>query len=231
MIRRTLGFAGMLIALAMAAAVAIVPLSRPEPPPAARQAGPVARVAAASRAAVLAIFVRQGDGPEEFSGTGFVAGANGLVITCRHVVEGADSLSAQTADGKRLSLTLVYADPAGDLALLWLPEGRYHALALAESTPAVGDEVVAVGAPLGQYDTVTAGVVSHVGRGVDYGFGLIPGLIQHSAAAAPGSSGCPVLDLEGRVVGVHCAGVPRTTGFGMAIPAAAVRRLLSRFDH
>ena len=165
-------------------------------------------------------------------GSGFVLDPSGLIATNAHVVAGAIDVEVRLHDGHRYPAVVVATDAALDLAVLRIDAGRpLSAAALGDSrTARQGDLVWALGAPLGYGFSVTAGVIS--GRDRTYGEQYAVALLQHDAALNPGSSGGPLVDLQGRVIGINTATPPQTLfdiGVGLAIPAEiagpALRRL------
>ena len=155
-------------------------------------------------------------------GSGFIVDASGLVVTSYHVVRGANSVTVTLHDGRRLEARVAGADPKTDLALLEVDADE--ALPVVEfgdsDRTRVGDWVVAVGNPFGLGGTVTAGIVS--GRGRDIGSGPYDDYLQIDAPINRGSSGGPLFDRGGRVIGVNTAIFSPTggnVGVGFAIPA------------
>ena len=168
-------------------------------------------------------------GPRQGRGSGAIVDPSGLVITNNHVVEGASRIEATLADDRKLEAVVVGRDPPTDLAVLRLEtEGEvFPYLAVGDSEEVrVGDWVLAIGNPLGNSHSVTAGIVSAKGRvlGGDY-----QNFIQTDAAINPGNSGGPLVGLDGSLVGVNTmiqvAGVPGNIGLGFAIPSNLVRRV------
>ncbi|WP_415381734.1 S1C family serine protease [Halosimplex sp. TS25] len=166
-------------------------------------------------------------GPNPSSGTGFVY-SDGHVVTNQHVVEGAEAIYLRFSDGGWLDATVEGADVYSDLAVLSvaeLPESA-QPLALRESDPAVGTEVVAIGNPFGRFvGSVSSGIVSGVNRTLpapnDFS---IPDAIQTDAPVNPGNSGGPLVTLDGNVTGVINSGGGDNIGF--AISAPLVRRVI-----
>ena len=155
-------------------------------------------------------------------GSGFIVDASGLIVTSHHVVKGADSVTVTLQDGRKLEAQIVGADPKTDLALLEVDaEESLPVVEFGDSDRTrVGDWVVAVGNPFGLGGTVTAGIVS--GRGRDIGSGPYDDFLQIDAPINRGSSGGPLFDRSGRVVGVNTAIFSPTggnVGIGFAIPA------------
>ena len=166
------------------------------------------------------------------TGTGFVIDDSGHIVTNDHVAAGGRVVTVQTAPRtRRVRARIVGRDRSTDLALL-----RVHpreapqlvALPLGRSENVrVGDTAIAIGHPFGLQRTLTAGVVSATGRTIDAPDGFpIDGALQTDAAINPGNSGGPLLDEEGRVIGVMAQTEPGTTGIGYAIPVDTLRRIL-----
>ena len=165
-------------------------------------------------------------------GSGVIFDSSGRVITNEHVVRGARSLSVTLPDGRTLPAAVEGSDPALDLAVLRLPDAG-HSLPVAQlhSGPVrVGQLVVAIGNPYGLSFSVTAGVISALGRElpVSPGFNLRE-LIQTDVPINPGNSGGPLVDAQGRVVGITTAIIPYARGVGFAVPTATVFSALARF--
>ena len=159
------------------------------------------------------------------SGSGFLLTPDGYALTNSHVVHGRRRLRAVTPEGDSLDADLVGDDPASDLALVRLAARDLPRAELGDSEGLqVGQLVIAMGNPFGFQLTVSTGVVSALGRAMrGEGGRLIENIIQHTAPLNPGSSGGPLLDSRGRVVGVNTAIVAMAQGLGFAVPAATAQ--------
>jgi putative serine protease PepD len=174
-------------------------------------------------------------GTQQAQGSGFVYDEQGHVITNQHVVDGAQSIQVKFSNGKSYDATVVGTDPSTDLAVLDVdaPASVLKPLELADSSEvAVGDGVVAIGSPFGLEDSVTAGIVSAVGRAMEAPNGFtINDSIQTDAAINHGNSGGPLLDMQGRVIGVNAQIASESggnDGVGFAIPSNTVKSIAAR---
>jgi len=136
-------------------------------------------------------------------GSGFVLDTAGHVITNHHVIDGADSVTLRLVDGRRVTATVLGNDENSDIAVLVADRSMLTPAAMGQSGGLqIGQPVLAIGSPLGLAGTVTAGIVSAIDRQAS-SIGL--GLIQTDASINPGNSGGPLVDMNGRVIGVNTA--------------------------
>ncbi len=167
-------------------------------------------------------------------GSGVIADEHGLILTNNHVVQQADILVVRLSDGREFQATIVGTDPQRDLAVLKIDADNLQPATFGESsTLQVGEWVLAIGSPFGFSNTVTAGIISAKGR---RGIGLVSerfkdyeDFIQTDAAINPGNSGGPLIDLEGRVIGINTAIASQSggsVGIGFAIPIDLVKSVM-----
>lgn len=161
-------------------------------------------------------------------GSGFVYDFNGHIITNDHVVQEADEIIVTFTTGTQEKAALLGRDPYSDIAVLKvnLPPETLHPVVLGNSsTLIVGEPVVAIGNPFGLSGTITAGIVSQVGRDLSAPGGYrIVDVIQIDAAINPGNSGGPLVNMWGEVVGMNTAIISGSTGVGFAIASDTIRR-------
>jgi S1-C subfamily serine protease len=168
--------------------------------------------------ASLRVRARTRRGVAEGAGSAVVVAQDGFTLTSAHVVEGTDRGSAAFADGREVPFDVIGRDALSDLAVLRLHGGGFHAAELGDAAGLrVGQLVVAIGNPMGFAGTVTAGVVSALGRALPVREGrLVDNVIQTDAALNPGNSGGALADGRGRVIGVNTA--VAGIGLGLAVP-------------
>jgi serine protease Do len=162
-------------------------------------------------------------------GSGFVWSSDGIIVTNSHVVEGASRVSVFFNDGTQRSARLIGVDPDSDLAVLRVDAKSLAAAPIGTSADLmIGETVVAVGNPFGLSGTVTTGVVSALGRSVpskEEGR-TFTDFIQTDASINPGNSGGPLLNIEGKVVGINTAILGNAQGIGFAIPVDRARKVI-----
>ena len=163
---------------------------------------------------------RQYREPRTAQGSGFIISSDGYLLTNNHMVEGAEKVEVKLTDGRKFTVKIIGTDPDADVAVVKIDAKNLPYLDLADSdTLEVGEWVLAIGNPLGLSHTVTAGIVSAKGRS---GFGLaeLEDFIQTDAAINRGNSGGPLINLDGKVVGINTAimGASVNIGIGFAIP-------------
>ncbi|HEV8404421.1 MAG TPA: trypsin-like peptidase domain-containing protein [Nitrososphaera sp.] len=169
-------------------------------------------------------------------GSGFVYDNNGHIITNNHVVSGGGRLDVTFLDGTVYRATLIGSDPFTDLAVLYVkeaPKEKLVPLPLADSSKMrVGEEVAAIGNPFGLSGSMTAGIISGLGRLIpsqEAGDFSIPDVIQTDAPINPGNSGGPLLNMRGEVIGINSAIFSTTgqfAGVGFAIPSDTMAKVV-----
>ena len=222
------GLAAVVVLLGVIAVLAIrlsgtpaasAPTPRPTPTPSASLTVP----GIYQRVAPSVVTVRTG----RELGTGVIVADNGTILTANHVIAGGGTVTVTFADGSTANAAVAAANPKLDIATLTpakLP--RVLVPATLGGGADVGAAIVAIGNPLGLTDSVSAGVISGLDRTADTDHGKFSGLIQFDASVNPGSSGGPLLDVHGRVVGIVVSlatpdGQDAFAGIGFAVPIGA----------
>ena len=171
----------------------------------------------------------QGQEPQRGLGSGVIVSPEGYLLTNQHVIDGADEIEVQLSDGRQALAKLVGADPETDVAVLKIDLDRLPAVVFGNTDQLqVGDAVLAIGNPFGVGQTVTAGIVSALGRN-RLGLNTFENFIQTDAAINPGNSGGALVDGAGNLVGINTAIFSRSggsLGIGFAIPANTARTVM-----
>jgi serine protease Do len=154
-------------------------------------------------------------------GSGFIISDDGYILTNNHVVNDADSIVVTLKDGREFDAELVGTDPETEIALIRIKGENLPTVALGDSDSLeVGEWAIAVGNPFGLQETVTAGIISAIGRS-QVGITDYENFIQTDAAINPGNSGGPLLNIDGQVIGINTAIYSQSGGYmgiGFAIP-------------
>jgi S1-C subfamily serine protease len=161
-------------------------------------------------------------------GSGVIVSPDGYLLTNNHVIERGVRFRAQLADGRELLAKVIGTDPSSDLAVLKLDTRERMPFAAPGRSDdlLIGETVIAIGNPFGLAHTVTTGVVSAVHRNFKAGDRTLFDFIQTDASINPGNSGGPLVDIEGRLIGVNTAILgERSSGIGFAIPIDRARRI------
>lgn len=175
---------------------------------------------------------------QEGAGTGMIVSPNGYILTNKHVIDGADSVTVVLPNGKTYdNVEVLGADPLNDVAFLKIKNvNGLPAITFGDSkTVRIGQTVIAIGNALGQYqNTVTSGIISGTGRpvmasteGSSAGAESLTDLLQTDAAINSGNSGGPLLNLKGQVIGINTAMAQDAQSIGFAIPISATKGLLN----
>ena len=208
--------------------------ARSQPP-----AGSVAAIVEGIKPSVVAIYTEAQSTdfffraiPDQGAGSGMVLDREGHILTNAHVIAGATSIDVALSDGRRVDGTVVGSYPAGDLAVVKIEADGLAPVTLGNSDQLrAGDRVIAVGNALALRGgpTVTEGIVSAVDRTIQVDTDVVlESLIQTDAAINPGNSGGPLLDAEGRVVGVNTAIASQAQSIGFALSIAQARPLVEQ---
>ncbi len=180
------------------------------------------------------LFEKEQFGVESGTGSGFVYDDKGHIVTNNHVVDGAEKITVTFYDGEEIAAKVVGTDPKADVAVIKVESKTYRPLPKGKSANVrVGEWVLAVGSPFGFDQTVTSGIISAVGRNDSRLLGLdtYEDFLQTDAAINPGNSGGPLVDLDGKVIGINAVIATATrssAGVGFAIPIDMVGNLADR---
>jgi putative serine protease PepD len=196
----------------------------------------LAAVAAAVEPSIVTVTVDSAD--SESLGSGVVLNSTGLILTNNHVISSSGQVSVRLSTGKTVPASVVATDTTHDLALVQATglSGLTPVTFGSSSTVAVGDTVLAFGAPLGLSGTVTSGIVSALNRSVDTGTEKLTGLLQTDAAINEGNSGGALVDTAGHVIGINVAIATASqedtgnVGLGFAIPSSTVVSVVNQLE-
>jgi S1-C subfamily serine protease len=172
--------------------------------------------------------LRIGRGPRGGSGSGVLFAPDGLLLTNHHVVQGHEKVRVRLSDGTEMSGRVIGNDPWTDLAVVQAEGEKFPYAVFGDSAKLkVGQLAVAIGSPLGFESTVTAGVISALGRTLRSVSGhMVDNVIQTDAALNPGNSGGPLVDSHGRVIGINTAVIQPAQGICFAVPINTAKTIL-----
>ena len=176
---------------------------------------------------------------EQDIGSGFIVSSDGLIVTNKHVVNAPGKYKVITHDGRKYDVESIYRDPVNDIAIVKIPASKLKPVEMGDSSKTkVGQLVVAVGTPLGEFrGSVTKGIVSGIGRGITTGSPFssiaerLDDVIQTDAAINPGNSGGPLVNSSAQVIGVNTAVASGAENIGFAIPINAIKDALDNFNN
>ncbi|MBW2149398.1 MAG: trypsin-like peptidase domain-containing protein [Deltaproteobacteria bacterium] len=171
--------------------------------------------------------------PQEGAGSGAIVDSRGYILTNNHVIKDAQRLEVTLSNGSKKPAKLVGADPDSDLAVIKIEasKGELTAIPMGDSSELqVGQKVLAIGNPFGLGETLTTGIISSLGRSIRSESGVrIEDVIQTDASINPGNSGGPLLNSDGKIIGINTAIISPTgasVGIGFAIPINIAKRIL-----
>ena len=177
-------------------------------------------------------------GTQQDIGSGFIVSSDGLIVTNKHVVADTTlSYKVSTSDGKTYDVTQISRDPSNDIAVIKIAATGLKPIELGDSSNLeVGQFVIAIGTALGEFrNTVTTGVISGLGRGINAGNNLqgyverLDNVIQTDAAINPGNSGGPLLNVSGQVIGINVAVAQGANNIAFSIPVNTVKDALNQY--
>jgi serine protease Do len=167
-------------------------------------------------------------------GSGFIYDANGSILTAAHVVEGASGIKVTLADGRTFQGTVAASNLTLDVAVVKIDATGLPSIPLATTKAQVGQTVLAIGDPLGNYPgSATVGIVSGLDRSLTVADDLtgrphdLTGMIQTDAAINPGNSGGPLINASGKVIGIISASSSDAQGMGFAVPISAAATVMA----
>jgi S1-C subfamily serine protease len=162
-------------------------------------------------------------------GSGVIIDPRGYILTNNHVVAGSQEILVHLYDGREVRGRVVGTDPNFDVALVYIQAQGLRAAALGDSSRLqVGQIAIAIGSPYGLEQTMTSGIISATGR-KGLGKGNYGDFIQTDASINPGNSGGPLLDIDGRVIGINSMIAAQAHGIGFAIPINRARQIIARW--
>lgn len=165
-------------------------------------------------------------------GTGVIVSSDGKIVTNNHVIQGANTIHVTLSDSRQYAAKVLGTDRINDVAILKITDEKSFPVAELSSSEEVriGEWVATIGNPLGVGQTVTVGVLSARGRHISDSSVELRDLLQTDAAINPGNSGGPLVNVQGRVIGINTAIIPSAQGIGFAIPAETVVRIIENLN-
>lgn len=162
-------------------------------------------------------------------GSGVIIDPRGYILTNNHVVAGSQEILVHLYDGREVRGRVVGTDPRFDVALVYIQAPGLKAASLGDSSRLqVGQAAIAIGSPYGLEQTMTTGIISATGR-KGLGKGTYGDFIQTDASINPGNSGGPLLDINGRVIGINTMIAAQAQGIGFAIPINTARNIIAKW--